>query len=134
MAQKEFTVKQKVNANGVIRNAYATVVCEESEINSIVGMLEGEYTVMAEHSKGGSDAQVNAYNLLTRATFKAEGKANMQGAIFASNGGLVIKNGLSVDEITNILSLIHPFKDDSTKKPDFNTIKPVITAGARVQA
>ena len=131
MAQKKFSVTQKVNANGVVKTVYSTITCEESEIDSILAMLEGEYTVMIEFKKGGTDAVVASYNLLERITFRAEGKANMSGAIFASNGGLVVKNGLSTDEITNTIAALHPFMDDSTKKPAFETIKPILKAGAR---
>lgn len=131
MAQKKFSISQKVNANGVVKTVYATITCEESEIDSILAMLEGEYTVMIEFKKGGTDAVVASYNLLERITFRAEGKSNMSGAIFASNGGLVVKNGLSVDEITNTISALHPFMDDATKKPAFETIKPILKAGAR---
>lgn len=131
MAQKKFSISQKVNANGVVKIIYTNVTCEESEIDSILAMLEGEYTVMIEHKKGGSDAVVAVYNLLERVTFRAEGKSNMSGAIFANNGGLVVKNGLSTDEITNTIAALHPFIDDATKKPAFETIKPILKAGAR---
>ena len=101
MAQKKFTVKQKVNTNGVERNVYANITCEETELDALLAMLEGEYTVMAELKSGGTSTAVTAYNLLSRVTFRAEDKANMSGAIFASNGGLVIKNSLSVDAVTD---------------------------------
>lgn len=128
---KKYSINQKVNCNGVTKIVYASVVCAESEIDSILAMLEGQYTVMAELKKGGTDAVVSSYNQLPRVTFKAEGKKNMSGAIFASNGGLVIKNGLSVDEIAATVSTLHAFEDDISAKPEFNSIKPVITAGAR---
>uniref|UniRef100_UPI004047858B hypothetical protein n=1 Tax=Aliarcobacter sp. TaxID=2321116 RepID=UPI004047858B len=132
MAQKKFSLSQTVNANGVIKKVYANITCEESEIDTVLNMLEGEWTVMIEHKSGGSDATVASYNLLERVTFRAEGKANMSGAIFASNGGLVIKNGLSQDEITDVIALLHPFIDDATKKPAYESIKPIVKAGARV--
>lgn len=131
MAQKKFAVKQKVNVNNVSKIIYANIVCEESEIDSVLTMLEGEYSVMIEDRKGGSDAVVTSYNLLERVTFRAEGKANMSGAIFANNGGLVIKNSINADEVAAIIELLHPFEDDATKKPDYNSIKPLIKAGAR---
>lgn len=130
MAQKKFQISQRVNLNGVLSNRYATVVCDETEIDSVLATLEGEYSVMVEHASGGSDAVVASYNLLQRITFKAEGMANMTGAIFASNGGLAIKNNLSIDELTDVVAQLHPFTDDISKKPSRDSIKPVVLAGA----
>lgn len=132
MANKKYTIHQTANCNGVKKDVYASVTCAESELDSLLALLEGSYIVMGEVKRGGTDAVVSTYNQLPRVTFKAEGKKNMSGAIFASNGGLVIKNGASVDEIAGVISTMHLFEDDIAAKPDFASIKPVVTAGARV--
>lgn len=134
MAQKTFNIRQTVNLNGAISNRFATVVCEETEIDSILATLEGEYTVMVEHVSGGSDAVVSSYNLFAKATFKAEDTKNMIGGIYPSNGGLVIKNTIGPDDMTAILQNIHPFVDNSTKKPLASSIKTSIYAGAVASA
>lgn len=130
MAQKKFKLTQKVNLNGVIKTVYSSIVCDETEIASFLAHLEGEYTVMVEHSSGGSDAVVASYNLLERVTYGAEGKANMRGGIYASGTGLAIKNSSNADEVSTTLSAMHLFEDDSTKKPSATSIRPVITQGA----
>lgn len=131
MAQKKYTIKQKVNASGVTKNVTANVVCEEAELDALLATLEGQYTVMAELKSGGNDTQTNSYNLLSRVTMKAEGSEAVFGSIFASNGGLVIKNTINADELTTIISSMHPFVGFPTLKPSYSSIKPVILAGAR---
>lgn len=131
MAIKKYTISQTANCNGVTKTVYSSITCNESELDAFLATLEGTYIVMGEVKRGGTDAVVASYNQLARVTYKAEGRKNIGGAIFASNGGLIIKNGVSVDELAGIISVMHLFEDDMTLKPEYNSIKPVITAGAR---
>lgn len=130
--QKQFSIRQNAKLNGVPKTIYANVVCEESELDSLLATLEGEYVVMGEVRKGGSDADVKSYNLLERVTYRADGKKNISGAIFANNGGLVMKENTTVDSLTAIVSELHPFIDDPSLKPDYNTVKPLLKSGARI--
>ena len=132
MAIKKYTISQTVKCNNVEKKVYATITCNESELDAFLATLEGQYIVMGEVKRGGTDANVTSFNLLPRITFRAEGKKNISSAIFANNGGLVVKNGISVDEFAGIISAMHLFEDDATLKPDYTSIKPLITAGARL--
>lgn len=132
MAQKKFKISQKANANGVVKYSSSVITCEETEIDTVLATLEGEYTVYIEHTSGGSDALVTNYNLLERVTFAAEGKANMRGGIYGSNDGLIIKNSISPDDLRDIVIQLHPFEDDSTKKPSATSVRPVINPGAYI--
>lgn len=132
MAIKKYTISQTVKCNNVEKKVYASITCNEAELDAFLATLEGEYIVMGEIKRGGTDANVTSFNLLPRITFRAEGKKNISSAIFANNGGLVVKNGISVDEFAGIISAMHLFEDDATLKPDYTSIKPLITAGARL--
>lgn len=132
MSIKKYTISQTAKCNNVEKKVYASITCNEAELDAFLATLEGEYIVMGEIKRGGTDANVTSFNLLPRITFRAEGKKNISSAIFANNGGLVVKNGISVDEFAGIISAMHLFEDDPTLKPDYTSIKPLITAGARL--
>ncbi len=129
MAQKKFQIKQKVNLGDSVKTAYATVVCEENEIDTLLAVMPGEITVMIEHKSVGNDNTVASYNVLERVTFKAEGRDNTSSGIYGSNGGLIVNNNIDSDAITNILVAMHPFTVDSTLKPLRSSVRPIILAG-----
>lgn len=131
MAQKKFNIKQETNlADGTSKFSSAWVTCDETEIASFLALLEGSYTVMVEHSSGGSDSPVTSYNILEKVGMKAEGRANTFTGIYGSNGGLVVSNTTDADSLSAVLTPMHLFEVDATLKPLASSIRPVLLAGA----
>ena len=129
MAIKEFKVTQNVMINGALVTRFTKIECEESDIASFTAILEGEVIVYEEKSRAGSSTtSVPSYNLLQRVTFKGDVK-NTFGGVYGSGNGLVIKNNINSDEITNILAPMHLFIGHPSAKPIASTIKPLILAG-----
>ena len=126
MANKKYRVVQKVTVNGATKYASMSIVCENTELDAIKDLLEGEITVYEQVGDpvGSATQNVIDYNLLSRVSL-SDG-AETKKTFFASNP-LILKNTKNVDEVAAAFGATHPFLTKPAEKPA--RVTPVVLPG-----
>ncbi len=128
MAIKTYNVTQHVNLNGVKKSTSFRFTGEQTELEGLLALLEGGYTVTEQNdtlsNTAGSENLVTSYKRSTRIGMSA--KTSEGHPVYATikpfQGSIYFKQTADSSDIEAVFANAHPFPLAPTVKPQVVTV------------